>query len=83
MRMGVFILGANIDAGKEAEKIGINRNRSVTYENDSEGIAVNFEAVGRALSKAVTCEATLDFLTDDWKDDIVKYHEESQKKKGR
>lgn len=30
-----LFLGANIDAGKEAEKIGIARNRSVTYENDS------------------------------------------------
>lgn len=38
---------------------------------------------GRALSKAVTCEAASDFLADDWKDDIEKYHEESQKKKGR
>ena len=38
---------------------------------------------GRALSKAVTCEAASDFLADDWKDDIEKYHEKSQKKKGR
>ena len=37
-----LFLGANIDAGKEAEKIEIDRNRSATYENDSEGIAVNF-----------------------------------------
>ena len=76
-----LFLGANIDAGKEAEKIGINRNRSVTYENDSEGIAVNFEAVGRALSKAVTCEDASVFLVDDWKEDIEKYHEESQRKR--
>ena len=53
-----LFLGANIDAGKEAEKIGIDRNRSVTYENDSEGIAVNFRAVGNALSKASNCENT-------------------------
>lgn len=78
-----LFLGANMDAAKEAGKIGINRNRSVTYENTPDGIAVNFEAVGRALSKAVTCEAASDFLADDWKDDIEKYHEESQKKKGR
>ena len=56
-----LFLGANIDAGKEAEKIGIARNRSVTYENDSEGIAVNFRAVGNALSKAVTCDTAVDF----------------------
>ena len=28
-----LFLGANIDAGREAEKIGIARNRSVTYKN--------------------------------------------------
>lgn len=48
-----LFLGANIDAGKEAEKIGVSRNRSVTYENDSEGVAINFSAVGKAISKAV------------------------------
>ena len=78
-----LFLGANIDAGKEAEKIGIDRNRSVTYENDSEGVAVNFEAVGRALGRAVTCEEVSNFLDDDWKEDIEKYHEEAQRKKGR
>ena len=76
-----LFLGANIDAGKEAEKIGIARNRSVTYENDSEGIAINFKAVGKALSKAVACRETEAFFEDDWKEDIVKYREESQKRK--
>lgn len=55
-------MGANIDAGREAEKIGISRNRSVTYENDSKGIAINFKAVGNALSKAVTCGTAENFL---------------------
>lgn len=68
-------------AGKEAEKIGIARNRSVTYENDSEGIAVNFRAVGNALSKAVTCDATEAFVEDDWKDEIEEYHEKSHRQK--
>lgn len=76
-----LFLGANIDAGKEAEKIGIARNRSVTYENDSEGIAVNFQAVGNALSKAVTCESAEVFLSDDWKEEIVEYHEKSRGRK--
>lgn len=76
-----LFLGANIDAGKEAEKIGIARNRSVTYENDSEGIAVNFRAVGNALSKAVTCDTAVEFLKDDWKDEIEEYHEKSHRQK--
>lgn len=76
-----LFLGANIDAGREAEKIGIARNRSVTYENDSEGIAVNFRAVGNALSKAVTCDTAVDFFEDDWKDEIEEYHEKSHRQK--
>lgn len=76
-----LFLGANIDAGREAEKIGIARNRSVTYKNDSEGIAVNFRAVGNALSKAVTCNIEENFLEDDWKDEIEKYHKKSHRQK--
>ena len=76
-----LFLGANIDDRKEAEKIGIARNRSVTYENDSEGIAVNFRAVGNALSKAVTCDTAVDFFEDDWKDEIEEYHEKSHRQK--
>lgn len=71
----VLFLGANIDAGKEAEKIGIAKNRSVTYENDSEGIAINFQAVGKALSKAVECDKAEMFFDDDWKEEIVNYYE--------
>ena len=76
-----LFLGANIDAGKEAEKIGIRRNRSVTYENDSQGIAVNFKAVGNALSKAVACESDEDLFDDEWKDEIEEYREKSNRKK--
>lgn len=70
-----LFLGANIDAGKEAEKIGIARNRSVTYENDSRGVELNFQAVGRAISKAVNNEAATDFLDDHWADAIQAYKE--------
>ena len=61
-----LFLGANIDAGREAEKIGIARNRSVTYENDSKGVELNFKAVGKAISKAVECDAMMDFMDDHW-----------------
>lgn len=75
-----LFLGANIDAGAQAEKIGISRNRSVTYENDHEGVALNFEAVGRAVSKAVKSSAVSDFLEDDWADEITEYHERKHRK---
>ena len=65
-----LFLGANIDAGREAEKIGIARNRSVTYENDSKGVELNFKAVGKAISKAVESDAMMDFMDDHWADEI-------------
>lgn len=51
-----LFLGANIDAGKEAEKIGIKRNRSVTYENDHDGVALNYKTVGRAVMGVIKAE---------------------------
>ena len=76
-----LFLGANIDAEEEAEKIGIARNRSVTYENDSKGICINFQAVGKALSKAVNSEEDAIFFEDDRKDDIVEYHKAKREEK--
>lgn len=69
-----LFLGANIDAGKEAEKIGIARNRSVTYKNDSAGVALNFESVGKAVSKAVMSEEIRDYFDDDWAEEIAAYN---------
>ena len=71
-----LFLGANIDAGKEAEKIGISRNRSVTYENDERGIALNYETVGsavRKMAKSRTCSVELE---DNWADEIEEYHKQ-------
>ena len=63
-----LFLGANIDAG-------IARNRSVTYENDSKGVELNFKAVGKAISKAVESDAMMDFMDDHWADEIEAYKE--------
>ena len=78
-----LFLGANIDAGKEAEKIGINRNRSVTYENDHDGVALNYEAVGRTVrgvTKSRACSVELD---DTWASDIAEYHDKAGKAGGQ
>ena len=75
-----LFLGANIDAGKEAEKIGIARDRSVTYENDHEGVAINYETVGRAVRRATKSRACSVVLDEDWADDIAEYHEKKHKK---
>lgn len=70
-----LFLGANIDAGKEAQKIGIERNRSVTYKNDGKGVAMNYEVVGRTISSAVEATSARDFISDDWARDIQAYTE--------
>lgn len=70
-----LFLGANMDAGKEAEKIGIARNRSVIYENDPRGVALNFEAVGQVISKAVEGDGANCFLDEHWADEIQAYKE--------
>ena len=76
-----LFLGANIDAEKEAEKMGIARERAVTYENDAEGIAINFRAVGRALQKAVACDQDESMFQDDWQKEIVKHREQKRKRR--
>lgn len=76
-----LFLGANIDAGKEAEKIGIARNRSVTYENDHQGVALNYVTVGRAISKATQSSDCSMALDDDWADDISEYYKQKHDKK--
>lgn len=75
-----LFLGANMDAAGEAEKIGIARNRSVTYENDSEGIALNFQAVGCAVRCAAKSSADTDFLRSDWAEEIAEYHQRKNRK---
>lgn len=68
-----LFLGANIDAEREAEKIGIDQNRSVTYENDSEGIETNFEVLGKVLRKAIANKSPDILFEDTWADDIKVY----------
>ena len=79
-----LFLGANIDAVGEAEKIGISRNRAVTYENDCEGVALNYEVVGSAVRRAVSRKrASLSepMFEDDWSEEISEYHESKRKRK--
>ena len=52
----------------------------VTYENDHDGVALNYEAVGRAVrgvTKSRTCSIELD---DAWAEDIAEYHEKAGKR---
>lgn len=68
-----LFLGANIDAGKEAEKMGIARERAVTYENDCKGVAINYETVGRTVMKAIKSRDCNVEIDENWTDEIVEY----------
>lgn len=74
-----LFLGANIDAGREAEKMGIGRNRSVTYENDSKGVSLNYKTVCKAVSKVAKSRKCNIDLDKDWAEDIAEYHEKQKK----
>lgn len=68
-----LFLGANIDAVKEAKKIGITREHAVTYENDCKGVAINYEAIGRTIIKATKSRECKVNIDEDWADEIVEY----------
>lgn len=68
-----LFLGANIDAVKEAEKMGIIRERAVTYENDCKGVAINYETIGRTVMKAVKSRNCRVEIDENWADEIVEY----------
>lgn len=69
-----LFLGANIDAGKEAEKIGIGRDRSVTYENSPEGISLNYQEVGKVIRRVSKSRTTKVDLDTNWSKGIAAYH---------
>ncbi len=66
-----LFLGANMDAISAAENIGIRADRSVRYKCDSKGTAVNFEALGKAVSKYRACNmACREEALADWDAEI-------------
>ena len=46
-----IFMGANMDAVTEAERLGISRKHAVSYRNDAEGVALNYDVTGKVLSK--------------------------------
>ena len=68
----VFIfLGANIDAGEEAEGIGIGRENAVDYMADREGTEICYRSIGRVVSSLRRREP----LSRDWGEESRKYTE--------
>lgn len=69
-----IFLGANIDAIAAAEKFGIDKDRAVNYNADSEGTVLNYEVI----SETVSCLRSNKNISENWKDRI----EEDFKKRG-
>lgn len=67
-----LFLGANIDAAQTAGRFGIAADRAVDYCCDSQGTAVNYEALGRAVSRVreaapcVSASAVFADADEDW-----------------
>ena len=61
-----IFIGANIDAIKEASKIGIRSERAVRYRADEKGIRANFRSMNQAMRDVRANRA----ISDDWKKEI-------------
>ena len=66
-----LFLGANIDVAKESDRLGIRADRAVRYVNDSEGVELNYAAVGCAVSALRSMKNTAEF-DGSWKKSIEK-----------
>jgi Mg-chelatase subunit ChlD len=64
----VFI-GANMDAEKEADTIGIKKENAVTYENSEQGVQANYQAVSQMVHSLAN---TSTLAGSPWKNSIVK-----------
>ena len=78
-----LFLGANIDAIEVAGRFGIKEDRAVNYNCDSDGTAVNYKALSKAVSRVRQCSvAEIDLaLGCDWKEEIEEdYRKRSSKR---
>ncbi|MGL5677714.1 MAG: vWA domain-containing protein [Cellulosilyticaceae bacterium] len=64
-----IFMGANMDAVAEAKKFGIDEDRAVTYQNDSRGIALNYEVLADTIQEIRMCES---WVGSEWKKRIEK-----------
>ena len=64
-----LFLGANMDAVKEAARFGIGADRAVRFENDAQGVAVNYHVVSETVSRMreAPCCAS---IGAEWKEQI-------------
>lgn len=75
-----IFLGANMDAVTEAKKFGISEDRAVTFENDSQGVQLNYHVVGKTLA-TMRASAPAERIGDEWKQEISEDYEKRVKLK--
>lgn len=61
-----LFLGANIDSEEIASNIGIDKERSVNYNCDEEGIKLNYQCINEAVSTMRACGS----LDSSWRKEI-------------
>ncbi len=64
-----LFLGANMDAVSMAGRFGIAPDRAVTFENDSQGVAVNYRVVEETLS-FMRSAPVMSEMDGTWKNEI-------------
>ena len=69
-----IFLGANIDAVGEAKRFGIRKERAVRYNNDSEGVAMNYRVLGDTLCE-MRAAASMSDVDESWKEEIERDYE--------
>ena len=64
-----LFLGANMDAVKEAARFGIGADRAVRFENDAQGVAINYHVVSETVCqmRQAACPAS---VGAEWKEEI-------------
>ena len=64
-----LFLGANMDAVQEAARFGIGEDRAVRFENDAQGVAVNYHVVSETVCRMrqADCPAS---IGAEWKEEI-------------
>lgn len=70
-----IFLGANIDAVSEAEKFGIDSSRATRFNNDEDGIELNYEVISKVICDLRSNEG----ISKDWKDCINDDYEKRRK----
>ena len=83
-RWEFLFLGANIDAIEVAGRFGIDADRAVNYECDSEGTAVNYRALSKAVSRVREAECCASVaLGVDWKEEIETDYKKRHRKSNK